>query len=141
MKEKDSKVPETRILLADPYPELLEVISDLLRDDFAIVGKANSGSTLLRLSTELSPEIIIMDLAFSDMTGFDAIRLLKEQGSAAKIIILSTYESQDFVQAASNAGASGYVFKFVATTDLREAILLVSRGGTYFPCGSSGFTH
>lgn len=141
MKERASKAPRIQVFLADPYPELLEVISDLLRDDFDVVGTAKSGTLLLEKARELNPEIVVLDLAFADMTGFDAIRLLKEQGSAAKVIVLSTHESPEFVQAALKAGASGYVFKFVAATDLPEAIFAVSRGGTYFPCANRGIVY
>jgi DNA-binding NarL/FixJ family response regulator len=139
--EEGSEVPRTRILLADTYPELLEVISELLREEFDIIGKTNSGSSVLRDAEELEPDIIVLDLALADMTAFEVIRALKQKASPAKILVLSVYESQDFVRAACDAGASGYVFKFLAATDLREAILALNRGETFFPCASNGTIH
>lgn len=123
----------TRILLADTYPELLQAVSDLLREEFDIVGMVNSGSSALRQAEALQPDIIVLDLGLADMTGFEVIRALRRRASTAKALVLSVHESQDFVRAACEAGASGYVFKCQAGADLREAVLALSEGRTYFP--------
>jgi two-component system nitrate/nitrite response regulator NarL len=80
---------------------------------------------------------VILDISLGDMTGFEVARRLKDSGCTAKLIFLSVHEDVDFVTAAFDIGASGYVFKSRVTEDLTKAIDIVFNGGRFVPIAPS----
>lgn len=122
-----------RILLADPNASMLAMLTELLGEEFDIIGEVNSGADAVRRSSELRPDLILMDVVFDDRNGFELGHQLLGTVPDAKILYLSMYESQAFVDAAFAAGASGYVFKSRANSDLSKAIRTVCRGGKFDP--------
>jgi CheY-like chemotaxis protein len=86
---------------------------------------------------DLKPDVIVLDLSLGDLTGFEVTRRLKSAGSAARIVFFSVHEGEEFVEAAVNLGAAGYVFKSQSPEDLTRAVQAASQGKTYFPPQSS----
>lgn len=119
------------LLLADDNPALLETLVDLLEPTYKVAAALNSGRSVLEKFGALNPDLIVLDISLGDMTGFDVARRLREAGCPAKIIFLSVHEDVDFVNAAFDLGASGYVFKSHITTDLARAIDIVVNGGQF----------
>ncbi len=122
-----------RVLLADDSPAILEAVKSLLQEDFQIVGMLEQSSAVLREVPELNPDVLILDVSMEDLNGFEITRRLREQNCPAKIIFLTVYEDLDFIRAALDAGASGYVFKSRMNTDLRTAINTVHAGRVFIP--------
>jgi DNA-binding NarL/FixJ family response regulator len=118
-------------LLADDNPEILETLVDLLQPLFTIAGALSSGAAVLREAETLNPDLIILDISLGDMTGFEVARRLKKAGRTAKIVFLTVHENIDFVRAAFDLDASGYVFKSRISPDLIDAINKVCAGGRF----------
>jgi DNA-binding NarL/FixJ family response regulator len=124
-------VHSIRLLLADDNPEILETLSDMLQPSYVVVGALSDGSSVLRDVAALSPDIIILDISLPDMTGFEVLRRLHKEGVPAKVIFLTVHENIDFVRAAFDLHASGYVFKSRIASDLVEAINAICGGGRF----------
>jgi DNA-binding NarL/FixJ family response regulator len=120
-----------RLVLADDNPEVLETLLDLLQPQYEVAGALSDGTSLLEQVTALQPDIIILDISLPDMTGFDVVRRLKKEHSRVKIIFLTVHENVDFVRAAFDLDAAGYVFKSRISSDLIEAINTTSNGGRF----------
>jgi DNA-binding NarL/FixJ family response regulator len=120
-----------RIVLADDNPEVLETLLDLLQPLYEVAGALPDGTSLLDQVSALQPDIIILDISLPDMTGFDVVRQLKKDNDGAKIIFLTVHENVDFVRAAFDLDAAGYVFKSRISADLIEAINITSNGGRF----------
>jgi two-component system nitrate/nitrite response regulator NarL len=111
-----------RLLCIDDNPDMLDVLVDLLRPEFLIVGTLSSGSSALAEAANFKPDIILLDVDLGDMTGFFVAEKLRNTGCLAKIVFLSVHESIDFIMAAQDMGAAGYVFKSQITRDLVKAL-------------------
>jgi DNA-binding NarL/FixJ family response regulator len=124
-------VHSIRLVLADDNPEVLETLTDMLQPDFVVAGALSDGASVLRLVAVLKPDVIILDISLPDMTGFDVVRQLKKSGATAKVIFLTVHENIDFVRAAFELDAAGYVFKSRISSDLVEAIKTICNGGRF----------
>lgn len=120
-----------RLLLADDNPEILETLVDLLQPECAVVGTLSDGASVLEQAPRLKPDLIILDISLGDMAGFEVARRLKKAGVEAKVIFLTVHENIDFVRAAFDLGAAGYVFKSRISSDLLEAIDTICNGGRF----------
>jgi DNA-binding NarL/FixJ family response regulator len=127
----DRFVPSIRLLLADDNPELLETLVDLLQPSHVVAGALSNGASVLQQFATLKPDLIILDISLGDMTGFEVARRLKNQGCMAKIIFLTVHENIDFIRAAFDLDACGYVFKSRISSDLIDAINTVCRGDRF----------
>jgi two-component system nitrate/nitrite response regulator NarL len=101
---------------------MLDILVDLLKSEFLIVGTLSSGSSALAEAANFKPDIILMDVHLGDMTGFHVAERLKSTGCLAKIVFLSVHESIDFIEAAQDLGAAGYVFKSQIARDLVKTL-------------------
>jgi DNA-binding NarL/FixJ family response regulator len=119
------------LVVADDNPALLETLVDMLEPTYKVAAALPNGVSVLEKFGALGPDLIILDVSLGDMTGFEVARRLREAGCPAKIIFLSVHEDIDFVNAAFDLGASGYVFKSRITTDLTKAIDTVFKGGEF----------
>lgn len=120
----------TRILLVDDQ-ELLRMGFRMVldaQDDLEVVGEAGDGREAVRLAGELAPDVILMDVRMPAMDGVEATRALVGGGSAAKIIILTTFDLDEYAYAALRAGASGFLLKDAQPADLLSAIRAVASG-------------
>jgi DNA-binding NarL/FixJ family response regulator len=124
-----------RVLIADDSPAVLENVVEMLQENFAIAGAMPNGNSVLKEVATLNPDVVVLDISLGDMTGFDVARRLREMNCRAKIVFLTVHESADFVRAAMALGASGYVFKSRADSDLVNAINAVFRGEEFLPAG------
>ena len=120
-----------RLVLADDNPEVLETLADMLQPDYVVAGALSNGTSVLQQVDELKPDVIILDISLPDMTGFDVVRQLKKRGCSAKVIFLTVHENIDFVRAAFELDAAGYVFKSRISSDLVEAINTICNGGRF----------
>lgn len=101
---------------------MLEILVDLLQLQFTIVGTLSSGVSVLEEATTLNPDIILLDVDLGDMNGFTVAKQLRSSGCLASIVFLSVHESIDFIRAAKDLGAAGYVFKSQITRDLVKTL-------------------
>lgn len=124
---------QPRVLLADDHRLLCEAFTQLLDPHCHVVGAVGDGRTLLAEAKRLLPDIVVLDIAMPMLNGLDAARQLRESMPAVKIIFLTMNEDPDLAAEAFRIGASGYLLKNSATTELLQAIEDVSHGRTYFP--------
>ena len=122
-----------RVLLADDNPAILDVVKHMLQKDFQIVGALGQASAVIREAPELKPDVLILDISMGELNGFEITRQLKLDECPTKIIFLTVHEELEFIRAAFDAGASGYVFKSRMNTDLRTAINAVQSGRVFIP--------
>jgi DNA-binding NarL/FixJ family response regulator len=120
-----------RVLLADDHKLLLEAFQKLLEPDCEVVGKVADGRALLAAASELKPDIIVLDIAMPLLNGLDAGGQIKKMMPDVKLIFLTVNEDPDFVSEAFRIGASGYLLKSSAASELFQAIQDVSRGRAY----------
>lgn len=120
-----------RLLLADDNVEILEALADLLQPAYLVVAALSDGASVLAQAPSLNPDLIILDISLGDMAGFEVARRLKKAGIPAKVIFLTVHENIDFVRAAFDLGAVGYVYKSRISSDLVVAIDTICAGGRF----------
>jgi DNA-binding NarL/FixJ family response regulator len=121
-KEIRTEMRRARVLLADDNEDILEMVAQLLKSHFDVVGAVTNGETLLNAATSLRPDAIVLDISMPVINGIEAVTHLKTGGNQAKIVFLSIHDDADFVAACFGAGANGYVLKARMVTDLVPAI-------------------
>ena len=100
------------------------------------MGEADDGREAIRLAHDLTPDIVVMDIVMPNVNGIEATRQIVSSLPSIKVIALSIYAEDQFVDAMQDAGAVGYVLKQNAFTELPIAIRTVLEGGTYFRVGN-----
>jgi DNA-binding NarL/FixJ family response regulator len=102
------------------------------RPDLELVGEASDGAQALELAGELDPDVILMDVRMPNLDGVEATRRLVENGTRARILVLTTFDLDEYVYAAIRAGASGFLLKDVEPAELVDAIRVVAAGNSLF---------
>ena len=122
-----------KILIADDHTILREGIRALLAtsSDFEIIGEAADGHQAVQLAQQLSPHIILIDLSMPRLNGTEAIQLMRRRNLSVKIVVLTVHRTEEYVRAALDAGANGYVLKDDTHDELLSSIHAVVRGRTY----------
>jgi DNA-binding NarL/FixJ family response regulator len=120
-----------RILLGDDHTLVLDGFRKLLEDQCEIVGVAEDGRTLLRMAQELEPDIVTLDISMPQLNGVDAARKLKKVLPRTHLIFVTMHDDPAYVNEAFKAGASGYLLKRSAGSELRQAIQSVMDGQCY----------
>jgi DNA-binding NarL/FixJ family response regulator len=120
-----------RLLLADDHTILVEGLKALLEPEFDVVATAGDGRAVLEAAKKYRPDLILLDISMPGLNGIEAARRLKQSNPAAKLIILTMHADLSFVSAAFEAGASGYVLKQSAATELVTALHDVDSGRPY----------
>lgn len=122
-----------RLVIADDHAIFRQGLRSLLEkdDSVMVVGEAEDGIMALSMAEELTPDIIIMDIAMPVLSGLEATCKIKEKYSNIKIIILSMHTDDIYVHQALKNGAEGYVLKDAAYEELKLAIEAVSEGKPY----------
>jgi DNA-binding NarL/FixJ family response regulator len=120
-----------RALLADDHTILVEAFRKLLEPHCEIVGSVSDGRALLDLALKLKPDVIVVDIGMPLLNGLEAGRQLKERMPAVKLIFLTMNEDPDLAVEAMRAGASGYLLKKSAASELFNAIQIALKGKSY----------
>lgn len=119
------------ILLADDHTIVLEGIGKILEEHFDLVGKAEDGRALLESAQRLRPDAVVIDIGMPLLNGIDAARQLAKNVPQTKIVFLTMHADPAYVSEAFEAGASGYVLKQSAGSELVFALLEVLHGRYY----------
>ena len=119
-----------RILLADDHTVLREGIRALLNEqsDMVVVGEAENGRWTVHLAHELHPDVVLMDIAMPLLNGLEATRQIKRDHPEIRVLVLTMHDNEEYVRQVLAAGASGYVLKRAAASELVSAIRAVHHG-------------
>jgi DNA-binding NarL/FixJ family response regulator len=130
-----------RVLLADDHQMLAEALKSVIEPRCEVVGTVSDGRTLLEAADRLQPDIVVLDIGMPQLNGLDAGRLLKHSLPKVKLIYMTMHEDPYLVGEAFRAGASAFLLKEGAVSELTEAIDRVLKGGTYTtPSAAEGLT-
>ena len=119
-----------RTLIADDHTLLRNGICALLEDepDIAIVGEASDGREAVRLTDQLKPNVVLMDIAMPLLNGLEATRQIKREHPEINVLVLTMYDNEEYFREMLEVGASGYIIKRAAASELVNAIRAVYRG-------------
>jgi two-component system, NarL family, response regulator NreC len=123
----------TRILIVDDHPTLRRGLCQVIgqQPHLAVVGEAPTGTEALKLATELSPDLIVMDIHLPDMNGIEATRQIVKLLPSCKVIVFSGDPNRALVDESLQAGACGYIWKQSAADELLRAVEIVMTGKLY----------
>ena len=119
-----------RVLLADDHTILRDGIRALLEDqaDIDVIGEAEDGISTVKMTAQLQPDVVVMDIAMPLLNGLEATRQIQRDTPQAKVLILTMHENEEYIRQVLAAGALGYVLKDAAARDLLSAIRSVYHG-------------
>jgi DNA-binding NarL/FixJ family response regulator len=120
-----------RILLADDHPGVAAAIGEFVADAFQLVGTVRNGGALLEAATTLKPDVIVADISMPGIDGLTAMKHIQRRHPHMRVILLTNYGDAALARHALDAGASGFVLKARAPSELVNAIRTVADGGTY----------
>jgi DNA-binding NarL/FixJ family response regulator len=118
------------LLIVDDHPVVRDGLSGMFAaaPGFTVLGEAGDGAQAVRLATELEPDVILMDLRMPGMDGVAAISELASRGVAARVLVLTTYDTDSYVLPAIEAGATGYLLKDAPREELMRAVRAAANG-------------
>ena len=119
-----------RLLIADDHPVVRDGLTGMFsaESEVEVVGEAGDGAEAVRLAGLLRPDVILMDLRMPGMDGASAIGELARRGSTARVLVLTTYDTDEHVVSAIEAGATGYLLKDAPRAELLRAVQAAARG-------------
>lgn len=122
-----------RILLADDHKIFVERMQRLLNKEpnMEVVATAANGKDAVKLTRELEPDIVLMDISMPELNGIDATKQIKKRMSHTKVLCLTVHSEKHYVSAMFRAGTMGYVLKDCPFEELSRAISVVHSGKTY----------
>ncbi|MFD4317726.1 response regulator [Streptomyces sp. NPDC058548] len=118
------------VLLVDDQPLVRAGLRVLMADnpDLLVVGEAGTGDEAVRLSRELRPDVVVMDVRMPGMDGIEATRIVTAGPGAPRVLVLTTFDDDEYVYGALRSGASGFLVKDMALDDILAAIRVVAAG-------------
>ncbi len=124
-----------RVLLVDDHALLRSGLKLLLeaQPDIRVIGEASRGDEAVERVSETCPDVILMDLSMSGMNGLQAIALIKQQFPQCRILVLTMHDDEEYLRQSLAAGASGYILKQAADSELLSALRSVHRGEVFLP--------
>lgn len=120
-----------RVLLADDHTLMLDGIRLMLQPEFELLGSVEDGQALLSEAGRLKPDVVLLDISMPLLNGIDAARQLRKTLPSTRLIFVTMHADPDFVTEAFRAGASGYVLKRAAASELLTAIREVLKGNQF----------
>jgi DNA-binding NarL/FixJ family response regulator len=130
-----SEAPQIRVLVVDDHPIVRAGLETILNSqpDMRVIAHADSGGLAVEKARDLHPDIVLMDLRLPGMSGVDAIRQIRGSCSSTKILALTTYDGDEDIHQALQAGAASYIIKGMQYEVLLRAIRLIYAGKTFLP--------
>ncbi len=124
-----------RVLVADDHAIFRRGLAALIEDggEFTVVGQAADGAEAVRLHGELRPDLTLLDLRMPVMEGVEAVRRIRAAAPEARIVILTTFDTDEDIERALKAGAKAYLLKDVGEEELLGCLRAVAAGRTYVP--------
>ena len=122
-----------RLLVVDDHPVVRAGLRLLLdaESDMDVVGEAIDGTMAVDLALELRPDVVVMDLTMGGLDGLAATRAIKDRLPDTKLVVLTIHDDEEYLRRALEAGATGYVLKEAADTEIAVAIRVVHRGEVF----------
>ena len=122
-----------RVLVVDDHTIVRDGICSLLAlaGDIEVVGEAANGSEALKMVKELEPNVVLMDIAMPIMGGLEATRRIRKEFPTTKVLVLTQYDDREYVFPVIEAGASGFISKVAASSELTSGIRAVYQGDSY----------
>src|SRR6516162_1645124 len=120
-----------RVLLADDHRMMAEGLRSLLQAHFDVVGIVSDGRELVIAAKALDPDVVVLDISMPSLNGIDAARQMRAAGSRAKVVFLTMHREVTYAARALEVGASGFVLKHSAASELVTAVREALKGGTY----------
>jgi len=122
-----------RVLIVDDHTIVRDGISALLAlaGDMEVVGEAENGSEALKMVKELEPNVVLMDISMPVMGGLEATRRIYKEFPRTKVLVLTQYDDKEYVFPVIEAGASGFISKVAASSELVSGIRAVFHGDSY----------
>jgi DNA-binding NarL/FixJ family response regulator len=132
---RKSSGEKIRVLIADDHVTVLAGLAAIigLQSDMLVVAEAANGRRAVELWREHRPDVVLLDLRMPELDGVSAINLMRQEDASARVVILTTYDSDDEIYRAIKAGAKGYLLKDARREELLECIRNVHRGETCIP--------
>lgn len=124
-----------RVMVCEDHAIVREGVVSLLEanDDFQVIAEAGDGQSALELFRKQPPDVTLVDLRMPKLDGVEVIRTLRREFPGSRFLVLTTYDTEDDITRALQAGASGYLLKGANRATLRDAIRLVHAGRRYIP--------
>jgi DNA-binding NarL/FixJ family response regulator len=124
-----------RVLVCEDHQIVREGVVALLEadPDFKVVAEAGDGVAAVALFREHTPDVTLIDLRMPKMNGVEVIRLLRREAPRSRFLVLTTYDTEDDISRALQAGASGYLLKGIGRATLRDAVRIVHAGRRFIP--------
>jgi DNA-binding NarL/FixJ family response regulator len=119
-----------RVVLADDQPLIRAGLRVLMADtpDLDIVGEAGTGAQAVQLVRDVRPDVVVMDIRMPGMDGIEATRMITAGAETSRVVVLTTFDDDDYVYAALRAGASGFLVKDMTLEDILAGIRVVAAG-------------
>ncbi len=124
-------VGRPRVVLADDHALLLGALEKLLTPEFEVVGQVSDGRALVAAVDHANPDVVVVDIAMPNLNGLEAGRLIKQMHRQVRLVFLTMNEEPELAAEAFRAGASAYLLKRSAASELVRAIREVMRGRSY----------
>ena len=121
---------QIKLMIVDDHTVVRDGLASILerQDDFQVVGQASNGLEAVERVPALQPDVVLMDLRMPELDGVEAMRRISSERPETRFIVLTTYDSDQYIFDAIEAGAKGYLLKDTSREDLFEAVRAVHRG-------------
>ncbi|MCL5961394.1 MAG: response regulator transcription factor [Chloroflexi bacterium] len=126
-----------KVLIVDDHTVVRDGLSTMLsrERDFSVVGEARNGLEAVEKARELQPEVVLLDLRMPELDGVEAMRRIRAESPAIKFLVLTTYDTDEYIFQAIQTGAKGYLLKDTSREELFQAIRTVHRGDSLLQPG------